>query len=77
MAATLGVFILIGVLDTLPQTRALHPWLLTDHWLSYSDLLRTHIRWSGIVRNLELQALYAAVFGSAAWARLTTKDVLA
>jgi ABC-2 type transport system permease protein len=77
MAATLGVFILIGVLDTLPQTRALHPWLLTDHWLSYSDLLRTHIRWSGIARNLELQALYGAVFGSAAWARLTTKDVLA
>ena len=77
MAGTLAVFILIGVLDALPQTAKIHPWLLTDHWLSYGDVLRTNILWSGIVRNLGLQALYAAVFGSAAWARLTTKDILA
>jgi ABC-2 type transport system permease protein len=29
------------------------------------------------VKNLGLQALYAAVFGSAAWARFTTKDITA
>ena len=77
MAGTLGVFILVGVLDALPQTRALHPWLFTQHWLSYSDLLRTHVQWDGIVRNLGLQGLYVAVFGSAAWARFTSKDILA
>lgn len=77
MAGTLAVFILIGVLDALPQTSALHPWLLTNNWLSYSDLLRTHIQWGGIGRNLGLQALYIGVFGSAAWARFTTKDILA
>ena len=77
MAATLGLFIFIGVLDTLPQTKALHPWLLTDHWLSFSDLLRTHIVWSGIVKNIAVQAGYVAVFGAAAWARFTTKDILA
>jgi len=77
MAGTLGVFILIGVLDALPQTRAIHPWLLTEHWLSYSDLLRTHVQWSGIVHNLGLQGLYVLVFGAAAWARFTSKDVLA
>lgn len=77
MAGSLAAFILIGVVDALPQTRALHPWLLTDHWLSYADLLRTQVRWDGIVRNVGLQALYVAVFGSAAWARLTTKDITA
>lgn len=77
MAGTLGVFILVGVLNTLPQTSALHPWLLTNKWLSYSDLLRTHIVWGDIVRNLGVQALYVAVFGTAAWARFSTKDILA
>jgi ABC-2 type transport system permease protein len=77
MAGTLGVFILVGVLDALPQTAHLHPWLFVDHWLSYSDVMRTHIQWAGIVRNLSLQGLYAIVFGSLAWARFTTKDVLA
>jgi ABC-2 type transport system permease protein len=77
MAGTLGVFILIGVLDALPQTAAIHPWLLTQHWLSYTDLLRTHIVWGGIVRNVGLTSLYVAVFGTAAWARFTSKDILA
>jgi ABC-2 type transport system permease protein len=77
MAATLGLFILVGVLDAIPQVSAIHPWLLTHDWLSFSDLLRTNIVWSGIVHNLGLQALYVAVFGSAAWARFTTKDILA
>jgi ABC-2 type transport system permease protein len=77
MAATLATFILLGVLNALPQLSALHPWLLTNHWESYADLLRTDIRWDGIVRNLGVQALYLLVFGSAAWARLTTRDVLA
>lgn len=77
MAATLALFILVGVLNAIPQLDALHPWLLTEHWTSYADLLRTDVRWDGIVRNVGLQGLYVAVFGSAAWARLTTKDVLA
>jgi ABC-2 type transport system permease protein len=77
MAGTLGVFVLVGVLDALPQTRGLHPWLFTDAWTSYTDLMRTQIQWSGIVRNVELQGLYVAVFGSLAWARFTSKDVLA
>jgi ABC-2 type transport system permease protein len=77
MAATLGLFILSGVLDAVPQLSAVHPWLLTHNWFSFSDLLRTDIVWDGIARNLGLQALYVAAFGSAAWARFTTKDILA
>ena len=77
MAGTLGAFILIGVLDALPQTKGIHPWLLTEHWLSFTDLMRTHVQWGGIVRNIGLTGLYVAVFGTAAWARFTSKDVLA
>lgn len=77
MAGTLGVFILVGVLDSLPQVRAIHPWLFTHDWLSYGDLLRTKVHWSAMVHNLIRQAGYVAVFATAAWARFTTKDVLA
>jgi ABC-2 type transport system permease protein len=77
MAATLGVYILVGVLDNLPQVSGIHPWLFTHDWLSYADLLRGDIAWSGITRNLLRQLGYIVVFGSAAWARFTTKDVLA
>jgi len=77
MAGTLGVFILIGVLDALPQTHGLHPWLFTDHWLSYTDVMRTHIQWGGVIRNLRLQGFYVLVFGALSWARFTSKDILA
>jgi ABC-2 type transport system permease protein len=76
MAATLGVLVLSGVLDAVPQLGWLHPWLFTHQWLSFGDLLRTRVTWTAILKNLELQAGYSAVFVSAAWARFSTKDVL-
>ncbi|MCU1344951.1 MAG: transporter permease, partial [Acidimicrobiia bacterium] len=77
MAATLGILILSGILDAIPQLGFLHPWLFTHGWLSFGDVLRTHITWGAISKNVLLQAGYVAVFGSAAWARFTTKDILA
>lgn len=77
MAATLGVLVLSGVVDAIPQLHAVHPWLFTHGWLSFTDLLRTRIAWHPIARNLEVQAGYVVVFGSLTWARFTTKDVLA
>jgi ABC-2 type transport system permease protein len=77
MAATLGLLILSGILDAIPQVAWLHPWLFTHGWLTFADLLRTHIIWHGITRNLLVQGGYLAVFGAAAWARFTTRDVLA
>jgi ABC-2 type transport system permease protein len=77
MAATLGILVLSGVLDAIPQLSAIHPWLFTHNWLSFADVLRTHITWTAIERNLALQAGYVAVFVSAAWARFATRDVLA
>lgn len=51
--------------------------MLTHGWLPFGDLLRTHITWTAIDKNLALRAGYVAVFASAAWARFQTKDVLA
>ncbi|WP_103760398.1 ABC transporter permease [Streptomyces sp. SM10] len=75
MAATVGVLITVQILDTMPQLDGIHPYLFPHYWMSFTDLLRDPVYWDETVRNLGLQALYAAVFGSAAWARFTTKDI--
>ena len=77
MAATLGMLILSGIIDAVPQLSAIHPWLFTHNWLSFADVMRTHIIWSGIRKNFGLQAIYLFVFASAAWARFTPADILA
>ena len=77
MATTAGLAVLSAVLDAVPQTRAIHPWLFTHRWLAFGDVIRPPIHWTAIVQDLRLQAGYIAVFGAAAWARFTTKDVLA
>ncbi|MFJ9057502.1 ABC transporter permease [Streptomyces sp. NPDC102409] len=75
MAATVGVLITVQILDTMPQLDGIHPYLFPHYWLSFTDLLREPVYWDEIVRNLGLQGLYAAVFGSAAWARFSAKDI--
>ncbi|MEV7089852.1 ABC transporter permease [Streptomyces sp. NPDC093085] len=75
MAATVGLLITVQILDAIPQLHAVQPYLFTHDWLSFADLLREPVLGDGIARNLGLQAVYAAVFGSAAWARLTTRDI--
>ncbi|MFC9888741.1 ABC transporter permease [Streptomyces pilosus] len=77
MATTVGLLITVQILDQIPQLHALHPYLFSHHWLSFADLMRDPVYWDDLTRNLGLQALYAAVFGSAAWARFTTKDITA
>jgi ABC-2 type transport system permease protein len=77
MAATVGLAIFSAILDSVPQVHAIHPWLFTHHWLAFGDLLRSPVTWHEIGKDLILQAGYVAVFGAAAWARFSTKDVLA
>jgi ABC-2 type transport system permease protein len=76
MAVTVGLTILSGILQSIPQLSAIQPWLFTYQWTSFADLLRDPVYTPNIVHNLLIQMLYAAVFGSAAWARLTSRDVL-
>ncbi|MBP2403618.1 ABC-type transport system involved in multi-copper enzyme maturation, permease component [Streptomyces netropsis] len=75
MATTVGLLITVQILDQFPQLHAVQPYLFPHYWLSFADLLREPVYWEQLQRNLGLQALYAAVFGSAAWARFTTKDI--
>ena len=77
MATTVVLVITVQILDSFPQLHAVQPYLFTHHWLSFSDLLRTPMHWDGVLANLGLQAVYVAVFGSAAWARFTGRDVTA
>lgn len=75
MAGTVGVLITVQILDGVPQLHAIRPYLFPHYWLSFADLLREPVIWNGLARDLGLQALYLAVFGSAARARLTSRDV--
>ncbi|MDR3083556.1 MAG: ABC transporter permease, partial [Streptomyces sp.] len=77
MATTIGLLITVQILDQIPQLHALQPYFFSHYWLSFADLMRDPVYWDDLLRNLGLQALYAAVFGSAAWARFTAKDVTA
>ncbi|MFE4668306.1 ABC transporter permease [Streptomyces sp. NPDC056716] len=77
MATTVGLLITVQILDQIPQLSALQPYFFSHYWLSFADLMREPVYWDELVRNLGLQALYAAVFGSAAWARFAAKDVTA
>lgn len=77
MATTVGLLITVQILDTLPQLHAVQPYLFPHYWLSFADLLRDPVYWDQLQKNLGLQALYALVFGAAAWARFTTRDITA
>ncbi|MFJ2957026.1 ABC transporter permease [Streptomyces sp. NPDC087270] len=77
MAATVGLLITVQIVDTIPQLHAVQPYLFPHYWLSFADVLRDPVPWDAIGKNLGLQALYVAVFGSAAWARFTSRDVTA
>ncbi|MER7047820.1 ABC transporter permease [Streptomyces jumonjinensis] len=77
MATTVGLLITVQILGAIPQLEAVHPYLFPHYWMSFSDLLREPLYWDEVGRNLGLQAVYAAVFGSAAWACFTSKDITA
>ncbi|MGV9705960.1 ABC transporter permease [Streptomyces sp. NPDC003483] len=77
MATTVGLLITVQILDQIPQLHALQPYFFSHYWLSFADLMRDPVYWDDIVRNLGLQGLYAVVFGSAAWARFSAKDITA
>lgn len=77
MATTVGLVITVQILNTIPQLDGIHPYLFPHYWLSFADLLREPFYWDDVLRNLGLQGVYAAVFGSAAWARFTAKDISA
>lgn len=76
MAATIVLSVVSQVIGALPQLDWLHPWLFTQYWLDFADLLRQPISWTSFGDNALLQAGYALVFGTLAYGRFVTKDIL-
>ena len=60
MAATALLAVTAQIVGAMPQLEAVHPWLFTDHWLDFADLLRAPIVWDSFVDNAMLQAAYIA-----------------
>lgn len=75
MAATAVLTLVFEIVGAVPQVRGLWPYLITNPWFAFGDLLRSPVPVNGMLLGLLTQAIYAAVFLSLAWARLTTKDV--
>jgi ABC-2 type transport system permease protein len=76
MATTAILAVASQIAGAIPQLEALHPFLFTDRWLDFADLLRSPIVWDSFVGNAVLQGVYILIFGAAAIARFVTKDVL-
>lgn len=78
IAATIATVVFSAIsliLDAIPQVSGLHPYLITHHWMSFGDLLRQPVAWSGVVDGLYVAVAYIAVFFLLAWARFSGKDV--
>jgi ABC-2 type transport system permease protein len=76
MAAIAVLAVAAQIAGSLPQLDWLHPWLFTEHWTGFVDLLRQPVLWDSFVDNAVLQAGYVLVFGALAYGRFATKDVL-
>lgn len=78
IAVTVVVVVVVSlmwILGNLPQLDWLHPWLLTDRWLAFNDLLRDPPFWDVMRTGVAVNAAYGLVAYATAWARFTTKDV--
>lgn len=76
MVITAGLLVASLVIEGIPELAFAHPWVFSHNWLAFGDLLRNPVTWHNIARDLLLQGAYVAVFGAAAWACFTTRDVL-
>ena len=74
-AATVGVYIVMQVLDALPALRIVHPYLLSHHALAFIDLFRSPIALGGIARGLIVDAVYILVFLALTAVLFSRKDV--
>lgn len=76
MAATAILPVAAQIVGQIPQLSALHPYLFTDRWLDFGDLLRSPISWDSFLDNALLQAVWIVVAGALAMWRFARRDVL-
>ncbi len=78
VGAIAGLMVLVvasEICDQVQQLSAIHAYLPTHWWLSWDGLFRSPMDLSGVATGVVSFAVYAAIFVSIAWARLTTTDV--
>jgi len=78
VGAIAGLLVLVvasEICDQLPSLSAIHPFLPTHFWLQWDGLFTSPTDWSSILHGLVSFAVYAAIFGAVAWARLTSADI--
>lgn len=63
------------ILGSIPQLEWLHPYLLTEYWMAFGDLMRDPVHTAEISRGLVTAAAYTVVFWAAAWARFSGRDI--
>jgi ABC-2 type transport system permease protein len=63
------------IIGSIPQLEPIHPYLLTYWWYGFGDLLRDPIATTSVAPGLLSAGVYTAVFATAAWARLASKDI--
>jgi ABC-2 type transport system permease protein len=76
MALTVVIAVISEILDAVPEISSLHPYLFTHDWTAFTDLMRVPIDYSGIDHGLVLALFWGGAAATAAWARLTTRDIL-
>ena len=78
VGAIAGLMVLVvasEICDQLPSLSAIHSYLPTHWWLSWDGLFRAPTDLSGVATGVVSYAIYAAIFGAIAWARLANADV--
>ncbi|GAA1060482.1 ABC transporter permease [Agromyces bracchium] len=76
MAATAILAVVAQIIGAIPQLEWTHPFLFTDRWFDFADLLRSPPSWESFGDNAMLQAAWIAVFGGLAAWRFATRDIL-
>jgi hypothetical protein len=75
IAAALVLVLASEIADAVPQLSAMHPFLPSHFWLSWDGLFRAPIDASGVQHGLLSFVVYIVIFGTIAWARLTSADI--
>lgn len=75
MAGVVATAIAFAVLESVPQLSSIHPILLTHHWLDFAELLRGQVHVWTLLHSTLIPLAYTAIFGSLAWARITSADI--
>jgi ABC-2 type transport system permease protein len=78
IGATIAVMLLAfasQIMDAIPQLAVIQRYLPTHYWLSFAELMRDPVDAGRLVPGLLSALAYLAIFGTAAWARFSGRDV--